>query len=96
MLEIGKNDAGAIEIRGRFDASQAGRVEEFLDQVEASCELDLSGLAYVSSLGLGVLLKTQKRLRDAGHGLVLTGMPDHIREIFRFSGFDRVFEIAPP
>jgi anti-anti-sigma factor len=96
MLEIVKNEAGAIEIRGRFDASEAGRVEAFLDRVETSAELDLSGLAYVSSLGLGVLLKTQKRLRDSGHGLVLTGMPDHIREIFRFSGFDRVFEIAPP
>jgi anti-anti-sigma factor len=96
MLEIAKNDAGAIEIRGRFDASEAGRVEAFLDRVETSAELDLSGLSYVSSLGLGVLLKTQKRLRDSGHGLTLTGMPDHIREIFRFSGFDRVFEIAPP
>jgi anti-sigma B factor antagonist len=96
MLDIARNEAGAIAIKGRFDASEAARVEAFLDRIEASDQLDLSGLEYVSSLGLGVLLKTQKRLRDHGHGLLLVGMPAHIREIFRFSGFDRVFEIAPP
>jgi anti-sigma B factor antagonist len=96
MLDIVRNETGVIEIKGRFDASEAGRVEAFLDRVDSSGELDMSGLEYISSLGLGVLLKTQKRLRGAGHGLLLVGMPAHIREIFRFSGFDRVFEIAPP
>ena len=46
MLEIVKNEAGAIEIRGRFDASEVGRVEAFLDRIETSTELDLSGLGF--------------------------------------------------
>lgn len=83
-------------MKGRFDASEAERVEEFLDEVHATQSLDLSGLDYISSLGLGVLLKTQKRLRQAGHGLRLVGMTPRIREIFHFSGFDRVFEIDAP
>ncbi len=96
MLEIGWGEDGKIRIAGRFDASEAERVEAFLDAVDTSNELDLGGLEYISSLGLGVLLKTQKRLRTAGQSLRLVRMPPHIRDIFRFSGFDRVFEIDSP
>lgn len=93
MLEIGWGEDGKIRIAGRFDASEAERVEAFLDAVESTADLDLSRIQYISSLGLGVLLKTQKRLKAAGESLRLVGMPPHIRDIFRFSGFDRVFEI---
>lgn len=96
MLHIGWNDGGRIAIRGRFDASEAERVERFLDGLDTSGTVDLSGLEYISSLGLGVLLKTQKRLRNSGQGLRLVGLTPAIRDIFRFSGFDRVFEIDPP
>jgi anti-anti-sigma factor len=96
MLHIDWDESGRIAIKGRFDASEAERVEAFLDGLNASGTVELSGLEYISSLGLGVLLKTQKRLRDSGQGLRLVGLPPHIREIFRFSGFDRVFEIDPP
>lgn len=96
MLEIGWGEEGKIKIAGRFDASEADRVEAFLDEVASTKDLDLSGLHYISSLGLGVLLKTQKRLKAEGQSLRLVGMPPHIRDIFRFSGFDRVFEIDSP
>ena len=96
MLHIGWDEGGRVAIKGRFDASEAERVEAFLDGLNSSGTVDLSGLEYISSLGLGVFLKTQKRLRNSGDGLRLVGLPPHIREIFRFSGFDRVFEIDPP
>ena len=96
MMEIGWGEDGKIKIVGRFDASEAERVETFLDGVASTKDLDLSGLQYVSSLGLGVLLKAQKRLKAEGQSLRLVGMPPHIRDIFRFSGLDRVFEIESP
>jgi anti-sigma B factor antagonist len=95
MLEIKYNDRGQIVLLGRFDASQAERAEAFLMTVEESREVDLGGLQYISSLGLGVLLATQKRLMSSGHGLKLTNVRGHIREIFHFSGFEQVFEIEP-
>lgn len=95
MLEIKYGDRGQIVLSGRFDASQAERAEAFLTKVEESREVDLGGLQYISSLGLGVLLATQKRLMSSGHGLKLTNVRGHIREIFHFSGFEQVFEIEP-
>ncbi len=55
--------------------------------------LDCSGLEYISSAGLGVLLKTQKRLLASGGKLKLTGVNRHLQDIFRYSGFDQIFEI---
>jgi anti-anti-sigma factor len=42
---------------------------------------------------LGILLRTQKRLAGTGATLRLIRVSRHIREIFRFSGFDRIFPI---
>jgi anti-sigma B factor antagonist len=56
--------------------------------------VDLAGLEYVSSAGLGVLLKTQKRVMASGRGLRLVNVNHHIHDIFRYAGFDRIFEVV--
>jgi anti-anti-sigma factor len=55
--------------------------------------LDLSGLEYISSAGLGVLLRTHKRLMSNESGLELVNVNKHIADIFRYSGFDKLFVI---
>jgi anti-sigma B factor antagonist len=50
-------------------------------------------LEYISSAGLGVLLKTHKRLTATGSGLKMIKVSSHINDIFKYSGFDRLFEI---
>jgi anti-anti-sigma regulatory factor len=42
-----------------------------------------------------VLLKTQKRAVAGGKGLRLVNANKHIRDIFKYAGFDRIFEIVP-
>lgn len=91
-IEIGEN--GEIRLSGRLDASQADRAGAVLDKVQGGAVVDLRNLEYVSSMGLGILLKTQKRLRAAGNGELRLVKPNrHIRDVFRFSGFDHIFEI---
>ena len=48
-----------------------------------------------SSAGLGVLLKTQKRLLGSGGKLRLAGVTRHLQDILEYSGFDQIFEIVP-
>ncbi|MGH8034985.1 MAG: STAS domain-containing protein [Lysobacterales bacterium] len=50
-------------------------------------------LEYISSAGLGVLLKTHKRLMSGSSGLKLINVNSHINDIFRYSGFDKLFDI---
>lgn len=93
MFEITRDEAGAIHLRGRFDAAQVNRAKEVFSLVDDSCEVDFTELSYISSAGLGLLFATQKRLADSGGALTLTNLNPHIREVFRIAGFDHIFEI---
>lgn len=95
MIEVVLADDGTVVVEGRLDASQAVKAQAFLDQVEGQCVLDLAKLEYISSAGLGVLLKTHKRLMGVGSGIKLINVNNHIHDIFRYSGFDKLFEIVP-
>jgi len=95
MLAIDFGADGTVVIAGRLDSAQSPRVLSFLDQVQDSVTLDCSKLEYISSAGLGVLLRTQKRLLASNAKLRLSGVNRHIRDIFQYSGFDRILEIEP-
>lgn len=95
MFEILLANDGIVTVEGRLDASQAVKAQTFLDQLDGPCVLDLSKLEYISSAGLGVLLKTHKRLMGSGSGIKLINVNHHIHDIFRYSGFDKLFEIVP-
>lgn len=84
-----------VVIAGRLDAAQAPAADSFLSRVSGDVTLDCSSLDYVSSAGLGVLLKTQKRLQGAGGKLRLTGVNRHLQDILTYSGFDQIFDIEP-
>lgn len=93
MLTIDSGPDGSVRIAGRLDAAQAPVAQAFLDRVAGTVNLDCSRLEYISSAGLGVLLKTQKRLMSAAGGLRLTGVSRHVRDIFVYSGFDQIIAI---
>lgn len=93
MLAIDYGEGGVVVIVGRFDASQCPAAQSFLDKVEGPVTVDCSRLEYISSAGLGVLLKTQKRLMAAKGRLKLARVNPHLRDIFSYSGFDQIFEI---
>ena len=93
MFEIMMNDQGEVVVSGRLDAAQAATAQAFLDRIENGCVMDMSALDYISSAGLGVLLRTHKRLMGAGSGLELVNVNAHINDIFSYSGFDKLFVI---
>jgi anti-sigma B factor antagonist len=95
MFQIGLDDSGNVVTEGRLDAAQAPRAQEFLDEIKGACVMDLGKLEYISSAGLGVLLRTHKRLMSEGEALKLVNVNHHINDIFMYSGFDKLFEIEP-
>ena len=95
MLAIDNGPDGVVVIIGRLDAAQSPVAQAFLDRVQGTVTLDCSGLEYISSAGLGVLLKTQKRLLASSGKLRLFGVNRHLQDIFGYSGFDQLFEIEP-
>jgi anti-sigma B factor antagonist len=93
MLAIDYGAQGVVVITGRLDAAQSPAAQAFLDRVEGQVTLDCRALEYISSAGLGVLLKTQKRLMGKSGRLRLANVSGHLMDIFQYSGFDQIFEI---
>jgi anti-sigma B factor antagonist len=95
MLSVEVGTDGVVRLAGRLDAAQAPAAQAALDRVNGHVTLDCRQLEYISSAGLGVLLKTQKRLLGSAGKLRLNGLSPHIRDVFVYSGFDQIFEIEP-
>lgn len=93
MFSAAVGNTNEIQLIGRLDASQVVAAREVLDRITASSTIDFRELEYISSAGMGVLLATQKRLAGSGQKLTLVHLNKHIRDIFGYAGFDKVFEI---
>ena len=93
MLAIDFGPDEVVVITGRLDAAQCATAQAFLDRVEGTVTMDCSRLEYISSAGLGVLLKAHKRLMTAGGRLRLVNVNNHVNDIFRYSGFDQLFDV---
>ena len=98
ITEEQRGGAWVIAASGRIDSNTAGDLEAVLParvQTHAATVMDLTGVSYVSSAGLRVLLKGAKTAKASGHRLVLTGLAPTVREVFDISGFTAIFTIAP-
>ncbi len=92
MLKIRNGEDNRVVLSGRLDAAQAPKLREYLDGLAEPRVLDFRDLEYISSAGLGVLLKTQKRFESHG-ALKLINVSPHIGEIFSYSGLDQIFDV---
>lgn len=93
MFEIVQGDKGQVMFSGRLDAAQCAKAQAFLDAASDPREFDFAGLEYISSAGLGVLLRAHKKVMASGGKLRLVNVNNHIFDIFRYSGFDQLFEV---
>jgi anti-sigma B factor antagonist len=93
-------DATAVlTVAGRMDAISAPRFEaaclELLGQGQSAQIADLGGLEYISSAGLRSILSAAKKLKAAGGGLAFCGLTGMVDEVFRVSGFMKMFRVHP-
>ena len=93
MFEINFSESGDVVCRGRLDAAQSAKAEALMGNLSANSTLDFEHLEYISSAGLAILLKTQKRLSASDAALRIVNVNKHIYDIFRYSGFNAIFEI---
>ncbi len=94
MLTIEKVSEDMVRLGGRFDASQAEKAAAGLSDYNKTITIDMADLDYISSMGLSVLVQTYKRLNENGEGLRLINLNSHVRDVFRFTRLDQVFDIV--
>jgi anti-sigma B factor antagonist len=85
-----------IRLGGRLDTNSSPQLDAEIADLTGITELifDFSGLDYISSSGLRVLLGTQKRMNKTGTMKVI-GANETIMEVFDISGFSEIIAIEP-
>ena len=86
-----------LSVAGRVDSHTAPELDaafrQLLDRGDVRLELEMSGIQYLSSAGLRVLLATLKEVRAASGDLRLRSPRDNVKEVLDLSGFSDLFTI---
>jgi serine/threonine-protein kinase RsbW len=86
-----------MKLNGQIDSAASDELEKVfsqnLDQGHRLLILDMSGVGYISSRGLRMLVAAWKRARDAKGDLVLAGLQPGVGEVIKLLGFDLVFTV---
>ena len=99
-MEVAKKEfprCAVVEPSGRIDSATAPQLAaafaEVTDKGQFNLVLDMSGVDFISSAGLRVLIDTQKKCQRLKRGeLVLAAVPERIQEAFDLAGFLPLFK----
>lgn len=88
-----------ISVTGEIDVYTAPTLRERLNEVVASGQhhlvVDMAGVDFLDSTGLGVLVGGLKRVRSQNGTLQLVCDQEKILKVFRITGLTKVFPIHP-
>ena len=89
------NETLTLVIEGRLDTVTAPELEKVVNEETADIKellLDMNALEYISSAGLRVILKAQKKMNAQG-SMKLIHVNDTIMEVFDITGFADILTI---
>ena len=97
-VEAEKQHGATVIVHGELDVSTAPRLQDRLYELIADGKhditLDLAGMSFIDSTGLGVLVSTLKRTREAGGALVLRQPRPPAKKVFEISGLSQIVDIV--
>lgn len=85
LLTVETSDA-MLRATGEIDAHTAPRLTSAIDAAAPSVRLDLSGVEFVDSSGLRVLIDAHQRLAEQGGGLTIVTPSPAVARLFEISG----------
>ena len=96
ITKTAENGTLRIALEGRLDTNTAPQLEAELKTSLSGItelELDFSGLEYISSAGLRVLLAAQKTMSRQGK-MTIRNVNETIMEVFEITGFVEILTIV--
>jgi anti-sigma B factor antagonist len=85
--------------RGDLDLATVGAVRRTLasliDRGQSRLLIDLGGVGYIDSTGMGALVAAMKQARAAGGDVRLCALQDDVRSIFDLTRLSRAMSIHP-
>ena len=69
-------------------------VNEYLGEAVTNCAVDLSGIRYINSTGIGVLVSLLTKFRSRGGEMVLINPADHPKKMLTLTKLNNIFTVA--
>jgi len=90
---------GVVRLRGEADLHTAPILREALneaiEQLPTTLVVDMTGVTFIDSMMLGVLLSATRRARPNGTELRIVVDDPHVRRIFELTLLDHVMQLYP-
>jgi anti-anti-sigma factor len=83
-----------LRLDGELDVATVPLLQEQLDRATragGAVVIDLTGLRFIDSSGLHLLVRAEEQLRASGGQLMLVHGPPAVRRVFELTGLDRYF-----
>lgn len=91
------NDVAIVAPSGRIDSTTSAALERHLLALVGGGHrrvvIDFTGVEYISSAGLRVMLTLAKRTKENRGALALCAMGEAVREVFGLAGFLPLFAV---
>lgn len=98
LKEETQGDILVLKMSGRLDAVSSPIVErkifDYINDGVHKLLLDFSGVDYLSSAGMRMLLSTTKKLKTLAGKLVVCCVTTNVMDVLKMSGFDHVLELT--
>ena len=95
---VSDDGVALVEVRGRVDAVTSPEVGKvlfgLLDQRHHRVVLDFSGVDYISSAGLRVLVQAHQAAHKLKGDVRLFGLSELVCQVFALAGLDAVLKIV--
>lgn len=98
IREETKGDVLILRMSGRLDAISSPNAErkvfDYINNGQQKLLLDFSGVDYLSSAGMRMLLSVTKKLKTLSGKLILSSVTLNVMDVLKMSGFDHVLELV--
>jgi anti-sigma B factor antagonist len=90
-----------VTVQGELDVLTAPflweQMEPVLPAVSGRLVFDFANLGFIDSMGLGVIVRAQARLRgeEPARQIIVRHANAHARKVFEITGLDRILDIQP-
>jgi anti-sigma B factor antagonist/stage II sporulation protein AA (anti-sigma F factor antagonist) len=93
-----KGDVLVLRFSGRLDAVSTPSLEkqifQYIDQGHHKLLFNFSGVDYISSAGMRMLLGVAKKLKVVSGQMVLCSAASNVMDVFTMAGFDHVLQMS--
>ncbi len=94
---VDNGDQVTLSVKGEIEVyslPEFSRMAESYLGGPKELQLDMAGLEYIDSSGLGFLVTLHERMERQGQKLVLTSLRSHVARVFKITRLDQILDIS--